>query len=178
MSAKAAARQARKLAKDEKRIQKQVAAGFVPAPQKLAVIDTAPKPKKIPAVAITPKQAAATMKPEWLFDEICCCFPDEWAASAWEHEIEPKLQSYGCLNWVEIGQQKDHKNRPAHHDMPIKRLTKEAQEQLNNTDRDGFHTMYRFALDRHKRLWGFREIPRFSIVWYDPEHKVYPTKVR
>lgn len=36
-------------------------------------------------------------------------------------------------------------------------------------------TLFRFRLSGVKRLWGYREGATFHVVWWDPNHKVYPT---
>jgi hypothetical protein len=35
--------------------------------------------------------------------------------------------------------------------------------------------IYRFRLGNKRRLWGFRRVNLFEILWYDPDHNVYPT---
>jgi len=34
--------------------------------------------------------------------------------------------------------------------------------------------IYRFPLGNRGRLWGFRILNVFEILWYDPENNVYP----
>lgn len=174
MSRKAESRLAKKAEKEAKR--KQAALLVVPNSTKAAAFASPPDVSKVPAVATTPEQAAREMQPVWLFDKICSCFPDEWPSGAWDAHIAPKLKSFGCLTWKELDGHKDHKSRKAHHDMPVSSLIDAAQTQLKNSAHGQITTIFRFALDRKKRLWGFREIPRFSLLWYDPTHKIYVTR--
>jgi hypothetical protein len=36
--------------------------------------------------------------------------------------------------------------------------------------------MFRFRLGGKARLWGFRSERIFHVVWWDPDHRVYPTE--
>ncbi|MCH6196831.1 hypothetical protein MHT86_04860 [Corynebacterium mastitidis] len=38
--------------------------------------------------------------------------------------------------------------------------------------------VFRFRLSGRRRLWGFRSDDLFRILWYDPEHSVYPLDKR
>jgi hypothetical protein len=37
-------------------------------------------------------------------------------------------------------------------------------------------TIFRFRLGSTKRLWGFRVVNHFEVIWYDPNHEIYPTE--
>jgi hypothetical protein len=36
--------------------------------------------------------------------------------------------------------------------------------------------MFRFRLAGERRLWGYRVGRTFHVVWWDWDHKVYPTE--
>lgn len=38
--------------------------------------------------------------------------------------------------------------------------------------------VFRFRINGKCRLWGFRSEDLFRILWYDPDHKVYPVEKR
>jgi hypothetical protein len=62
-----------------------------------------------------------------------------------------------------------------HHPMDTCVLSDEAQYRL--IERDIYaDTIYRFRLGNKPRLWGFRRLAEFSLVWYDPEHEIYPVE--
>jgi hypothetical protein len=81
------------------------------------------------------------------------------------------------LTWAEIETQRagGHKR---HHSQEISGL--EAAAQADITKRklsERFNeTMFRFRLSGEQRLWGFRNGRVFHIVWWDPDHQVYPTE--
>ena len=79
-------------------------------------------------------------------------------------------------SWSEIqsettGSTNRHKK---HHDMDVSEIVKEAQYRLTIINLDEFDVIFRFRLSGLKRLWGFRILSTFKIVWYDPTHKIYP----
>lgn len=65
--------------------------------------------------------------------------------------------------------------RRRNHDHAITELTKTAQERLRHLDQNE-ERVFRFRLSGTCRLWGFRSGSLFRVLWYDPEHKVYPVK--
>ena len=67
--------------------------------------------------------------------------------------------------------------RRRNHEHLVTELSEAAQERLRKLD-DGEERVFRFQLSGKRRLWGFRSGELFRILWYDPEHKVYPVKKR
>lgn len=84
------------------------------------------------------------------------------------------------LSWGEIvGQTTGGLNRhKKHHSQDVATLVQEAQDDFNKRELwDTFgDEMFRFRLSGVRRLWGFRVDRTFHVVWWDPEHKVYPTE--
>lgn len=64
-----------------------------------------------------------------------------------------------------------------HHDHAITDLTPVAQERLRQLD-ENEERIFRFRLKGKCRLWGFRSGTLFRVLWYDPEHAVYPVSKR
>jgi len=65
-----------------------------------------------------------------------------------------------------------------HHGQELKSISRKARkdadrQKLSETFGD---EMFRFRLGSTRRLWGFRKERTFHVVWWDPEHKVYPTE--
>lgn len=83
------------------------------------------------------------------------------------------------LSWGEIEQHRTggrtaHKK---HHSQEISSLAPAAQAdaakaKLGETFGD---EMFRFRLGGEQRLWGFRDGRVFHVIWWDPDHDVYPT---
>jgi hypothetical protein len=81
------------------------------------------------------------------------------------------------LSWTEIEAQRAGGHRK-HHSQPVTSIS-EAQACLGNRRYEEIidEEIFRFRLDGTKRLWGFRHGRTFHAVWWDPDHKVYPTEL-
>lgn len=102
----------------------------------------------------------------------------QWSDSDWSSVIEPKLMDWSKLTWGEIDNfsaGKAAKRHKMHHTMPTEAIVDEAITRLEDIDRYD-DTMFRFRLGNRRRLWGFRIVSEFHIVWFDPEHDIYPTE--
>jgi hypothetical protein len=77
------------------------------------------------------------------------------------------------MHWREIEAAITQSGHHMHHSMAIESICDECQTrllELNKVDGD----IYRFRLGNRRRLWGFRITHVFEILWFDPEHNVYP----
>lgn len=100
--------------------------------------------------------------------------PRDWSEDCWTNVINPKLTNFVTMKWHEIEAAVTDSGHRMHHSMEIERLCDECQTRLLELERvDG--DIYRFRLGNKRRLWGFRMLHVFEILWYDPEHNVYPT---
>jgi hypothetical protein len=78
------------------------------------------------------------------------------------------------LTWKEILQQTSGGHRK-HHAMPFSSLVAEAQTRIAELRHDEiFEELFRFRLAGTKRLWGYRHLEVFYILWWDAQHRVYP----
>ncbi len=95
-----------------------------------------------------------------LFDVICDLTRSKWS--------ELEAQRTG-------GKSNRHRK---HHDQPITSLVAEAQEDIRRArlDETFGEDIFRFRISGEKRLWGFRSGRVFHVVWWDPDHRVYPTE--
>lgn len=94
-------------------------------------------------------------------------------------EILEKQVSFSKMSWQEIKTAThDAKGKSKHHNLEIESLSAEAKRrieklQLSEDDRD---SIFSFALQNKLRIVGIKEEPFFHVLWYDPEHKVCPSK--
>jgi hypothetical protein len=100
--------------------------------------------------------------------------PRVWDDRDWNEIILPKLHHFEKMFWHEIESATTSNGHYMHHSMPIETICNECQTrliELEKLDDD----IYRFRLGNQQRLWGFRIVNEFSLLWYDPLHQVYPT---
>lgn len=96
------------------------------------------------------------------------------------HEVLEFLEACEKKTWNELcsemtGGRSRHKK---HHDMDVDELVKEASLRLSQhlSNDDLPDKVFRFRINGTTRLWGIRQGKIFQLIWYDPEHKVYPTE--
>lgn len=83
--------------------------------------------------------------------------------------IMEKLGNFESMTWGEIDRNRHN------HPMPFDEIPKEARERLKERELDD-QELYSFHLSAKKRIWGKREREAFYIIWWDPEHTVYPVQ--
>ena len=64
----------------------------------------------------------------------------------------------------------------SNHPMPVDKICKEAQRRLEQIHLDDYETLYQLQIEGIERLWGIRDENVLNILWWDPEHKVYPVE--
>lgn len=68
------------------------------------------------------------------------------------------------------------KGAQRHHYQSLESICRKAQKDAERRKlREKFgDELFRFRLGKRRRLWGFRQGRIFHVVWWDPEHQVYP----
>lgn len=97
----------------------------------------------------------------------------EWGDDAWKGEIEPKLNEFASLCWREIDDFVTGSGHKAHHSMEVESIDDEAQARITFLEIETDGDIFRFRLGHKKRLWGFRVVNVFEVLWYDPLHMIY-----
>lgn len=97
----------------------------------------------------------------------------QWAQRDWDTHIEPRLMEFARLTWGEIDVFSSDSGHKMHHNMDVEDICEEAQLRLMEIERYQ-DTIFRFRLGNLQRLWGFRILDEFIMIWYDPTHKIYP----
>ncbi|OMC47367.1 hypothetical protein A5742_24450 [Mycolicibacterium fortuitum] len=147
--------------------------------------------KQLPQCAGRPqrkqvKQSAAPLEAidnqdfAWSAGEI-----DHQYAGEWAWDLTPKdiadllklLEELSRLTWREVkamttGGREGHKK---HHDQPVSSICTQAQQRLGELQVD-VERVFRLRHGSAIRIWGYLAGPVFRILWYDREHKVYPTE--
>ena len=90
------------------------------------------------------------------------------------HEIREKLGNYETMSFKQITQN----DGAGCHEINISELCPEAQKRLVALKLDDVDTLFAFRITKAKRVWGFRSGYVISLLWWDPDHKVYPMNVK
>ena len=85
-------------------------------------------------------------------------------------EIVDKLKNFESMTWSEIESNKKS------HLISLDKIAKKAQERLRERELDDLEELYSLRLSGKERIWGKRENEAFYIIWWDPDHTVYPVQ--
>jgi hypothetical protein len=84
------------------------------------------------------------------------------------------LAEFDSMTWGELQQQQ----RPRAKCIEASELPEPARQRLLTLRRDDIDVLWELHLTGRRRLWGTREGAIFSVLWWDPEHQVYPSHLR
>lgn len=92
------------------------------------------------------------------------------------HRLLRLLCDMAAISWNAVRAQTagGHKR---HHYQPVTSLCSPARRRLRELELQDFDDrMFRFRDGATGRLWGFERDGIFYVVWWDPNHRVYPTE--
>ncbi len=123
-----------------------------------------------------PEAAASTdvLKPSWLLQRMDLDGPWSWRRCAGEDllEVKSKLAGFETMTWGQILQ------GTGSHAVSAEGICKEARDRLTKLRLDGVDTLVSLRLAGKQRVWGIRLEHRFQVMWWDPNHTVWPTTRR
>lgn len=85
-------------------------------------------------------------------------------------KVIPKLQNFESQSWGEIETESNNN----HHSIEIDQLCPEARQRLPDTKCKDMEELFSLRLEGAFRVWGARREGVFEVLWYDPQHQVYP----
>lgn len=98
-----------------------------------------------------------------------------WPSSDGLEEVVNFLCDISKSSWEEIRLQRTGSGRQRHHQQQIESIAPEGIKLISALGLDErFDELFRFRIGYEKRLWGFLRGDIFYILWWDPDHKVYP----
>lgn len=100
----------------------------------------------------------------------------DWTKPIWKKVIRPFLCDYEKKKWFEITQEKADGDQ-RHKFYPVELLCGEARKRLEQIGLDDLDEVFRFRFGNKPRLYGFVQ-HIFYVVWWDPEHSIYPTDIQ
>jgi len=136
-------------------------------------IKNIPSPQKRPN--FSPKASPDSVlkrTPVWRFSLMDRQGPWGWAnipsADVFIYVLCQKLKNFETMTWDEIDRNKQN------HIMPVFRVSNQAQKRLKEIKLNDRDELYSLRLSGKERIWGIRALDSFYILWWDPEHTVYP----
>jgi hypothetical protein len=134
-----------------------------------------PKIEYSPSVTKTPIAQAMpdfnAMPPAWRFAKLDLIHPDDWRSThALDNQtvenIRKRLASFETMTWKQI-------LGADNHHIEIGKLCAGAQRRLDSLQ-IATDTLVSLRCMRVERLWGIRRENILSLLWWDPNHQVYP----
>lgn len=86
-------------------------------------------------------------------------------------EILPKIKNFESMMWRDI------LNRNSH-EVDIDKISTTAQKRLEELRLDDFETIVSLRFTGKERLWGIKVANILKLIWWDPNHEVYPSMLR
>ena len=82
-----------------------------------------------------------------------------------------KLASFESMTWTDILVKGKFQNHP----IPVADLCSEARRRLADLNQDDIDELVSLRLAGKPRIWGIRDGHLLKLLWWDPNHQVYPS---
>jgi hypothetical protein len=144
------------------------------------------KKKKIPRVAESPpggKQARVdpaavvdwdSLQITWQFRNLDHDGPFGWRVCNREtlvHTILGRTSDFESMTWREL-----RANGLLHH-TPLDRICAPARRRLEEISQNDVDELHSLRIGKKHRVWGIRDRLYFKVIWWDPEHQVWPMNI-
>lgn len=116
------------------------------------------------------------MNPAWRLGRLDLIHPDNWKANHSLDEvtlqrIRERLRHCEAKTWQEILVASGHFNHP----IKVEKLCSGAQKRLAELQIDA-ESLISLNVTGKERVWGVRNGNVLSLLWWDPNHQVYPVE--
>lgn len=82
-------------------------------------------------------------------------------------EIIPRLHNLETMTWQQL-------RNDGSHPIAADQVCKEARERLDEIGKGDEESLYSIRVTGRCRVWGIRRGAILHLLWWDPEHSVYP----
>ena len=87
------------------------------------------------------------------------------------NKIIPKLQQYETMTWGEI-------EGEGSHFINVDNCSQEARRRLREIELDDLEQLFSLRIGGRERIFGRRGGSVFYVLWWDPDHKISPSKMK
>lgn len=88
----------------------------------------------------------------------------------WDH-ICPARENFCSMKWGEI-------TGNGNHPIDVDNIIPAAQRRLEEIGQGDTDVLYSLRIGGRRRIWGIRELNTFRVLWWDPNHEIYPVNLR
>lgn len=120
------------------------------------------------------------MRPVWSFaiadkEGVESLYSDR-SCREWCSTILAKLRDFESMTWADIKRQTNRAGKTRNHYVATRNLTRSARERLEKLKQDDVERLFSLRLSSRIRIYGIVDGHILKIIWYDPEHRLYPSK--
>lgn len=150
-------------------------------PKKTSKIGGGPAPKKRPRVAVEPVARKRPRIPHfrggplaWRFSAVDKDGPFAWSGLS-DHDqyrdVLAQLHQFETMDQASIA-------AGGSHPVELEQMSAEARRRLMEIEHDDLDELMSFRIGGRRRVWCRMIDNIMSILWWDPEHQVCPSKKR
>lgn len=100
-------------------------------------------------------------------------------ADTWWKNLFPKLQNFETMTWADVQAASGGRSHGSNsHFVPVENLSKNAKARLDELKQDDVDELFSLRLSGKERVYGIRDGRVLKVLWYDPDHEVYPVEVK
>jgi hypothetical protein len=142
-------------------------------PRKNPSLGYVPTGNKLPVIASEPI-SYNHLKASWRLRSVQTVDPYGWHELELQEllELRTKLSSFESMTWNEIFVEGKKRN----HDIPVAKLKCDNARRWMLRNMPDQPTLWTLRLSGAERVWGVFSGGSYQIVFWDPEHKIYPTE--
>ena len=85
-------------------------------------------------------------------------------------KIIPRIKNFESMTWSNIIGKRNHP-------IPISKIAEKAQKRLAELNMDDSEYLISLRFMSRERMWGIRVHNTLKILWWDPNHEVYPVSL-
>lgn len=133
-----------------------------------------PAASKTPRVGFSPDDPEIA-RPVWRFHLMDFDGPWSWnnVDATMLRSIRDRLANFESMTWKELEASRAGNCGP----MPVSEICQEAFRRLQALKLDDHEVIYKFRITSAGRVWGVRSRSIVQLLWWDPNHTVYPMNI-
>lgn len=82
-----------------------------------------------------------------------------------------RANGFETMTWREL------RARDMLHHAPLNRISSDARQRLQQIGQDDVEGLHSLRIGQGPRVWGIRDRLYFKVIWWDPDHQVWPMNI-